>query len=158
MTLPDVLLRDVTKEDLPVFFQHQQDPEAIRMAAFTVRDPGDLQAFTEKWGRILRDGAIVKRTVEVEGQVAGHVVRFEHLGQPEITYWLGRTFWGRGIATAALTAFLGDLERPLTARVAKDNVGSRRVLEKCGFVVTGEDRGFAHGRGQPTEEFILELA
>jgi RimJ/RimL family protein N-acetyltransferase len=47
--------------------------------------------------------------------------------------------------------------RPIGARVAKDNVASIRVLEKCGFEVAGENKGFANARGEETEEFIFKL-
>src|SRR5262249_1630219 len=47
----DIQLRKVTADDLPVFFEHQRDPEAIRMAAFTAADPTDWAAFAAKWAR-----------------------------------------------------------------------------------------------------------
>ena len=154
----DVRLRDVTDEDLPIFFVQQLDPEANRMAAFTAKDPADRQAFAAHWARILGDETVVNKTVVVDGQVAGHVASFEHLGEPEVSYWLGPQFWGRGIATMALTAFLRSVRtRPLYARAAKDNIASIRVLEKCGFTRSGEDRGFANARGEEVEEFVFRL-
>jgi RimJ/RimL family protein N-acetyltransferase len=79
-------------------------------------------------------------------------------GQPEVTYWIGKEYWGNGVATRALSAFLESARvRPLHARAAKDNVASLRVLEKCGFVITGEDKGFSNARGEEVEEFILTL-
>lgn len=153
-----IRLRDVTKSDLPIFFEHQLDPAASHMAAFTAKDPADREAFMAHWARILADDAIATKTILFDGNVAGHVASFEQFGQPEITYWLGQEYWGQGIATRALSAFLGHLEaRPLYARAAKDNVASLRVLEKCGFRIVGEDRGFANARGQEVEEFILKL-
>ncbi|WP_164011409.1 GNAT family N-acetyltransferase [Pyxidicoccus trucidator] len=154
----DVVLRDVTEADLSVFFEQQLDADANRMAAFTSRDPADRGAFMAHWARILGDAGIIKKTILVEGQVAGHVSSFEMLGHREVTYWLGRSFWGQGLATRALSALLEhEKVRPLHARAAKDNLGSLRVLEKCGFVITGEDKGFANARGAETEEFILVL-
>jgi RimJ/RimL family protein N-acetyltransferase len=80
-------------------------------------------------------------------------------GDREITYGIARQFWGRGLATEALRAFLAlDTERPLRARAAKDNIGSLRVLAKCGFEVTGEEIGFANARGQEIEEVVLRLS
>jgi len=79
-------------------------------------------------------------------------------GEREVTYWIGRSHWGKGIATSALRAFLAvDLSRPLHARVAYDNVASRRVLEKCGFVFVSEDKGFSNARGEEIAEVVLEL-
>jgi RimJ/RimL family protein N-acetyltransferase len=155
---PELVLRDMTEADLPVFFEHQLDAEARHMAAFTPKDPADRNAFQVRWARILGDAGNFNKTVVVDGQVAGHVSSFEMDGQREVTYWLGRSYWGRGLATRALSAFLAhEKVRPLHARAAKDNLASLRVLQKCGFVITGEDSGFAHARGAETAEFILIL-
>jgi RimJ/RimL family protein N-acetyltransferase len=154
----EVLLREVIASDLPVFFAQQLDPVAVRMAAFTAADPADEGRFAAHWAKILGDDTNINRTVLVAGQVVGHVACFEQFGEREVTYWLGRDFWGRGIATAALAALLRDVSvRPLHARAASDNLASRRVLEKCGFVVVGSDRGFANARGAEIEEVILRL-
>ena len=90
--------------------------------------------------------------------MVGNVMGFEMFGEHSVCYWIDREYWGQGYATAGLRAFIGEHKvRPLCARVADDNVGSIRVLEKCGFVVTGEDVGFAHGRGQDIRELIMQL-
>lgn len=152
----DVRLRDVNEDDLPIFYAQQLDPEANHMAAFTSKNPADRQAFAAHWARILGDETVVHKTVLVDGRVAGHVASFEHFGQPEVSYWIGREFWGQGIATMALTALLRSVRtRPLYARAAKDNIASIRVLEKCGFTVSGEDRGFANARDAEVDEFIF---
>ena len=153
-----VLLRGVAEDDLPVFFEHQLDADANRMAAFTAEDPSDRAAFAAHWNKILSDETIIKMTVLLDGRVAGHVSSFEQSGEREITYWLGKKYWGKGVATEALSRFLGLMrERPLSARVAKDNLASLRVLRKCGFEVSGEDKGFANARGEEIEEFVLTL-
>jgi RimJ/RimL family protein N-acetyltransferase len=158
MTTPDLTLRDVDDADLPIFFEHQLDPQANHMAAFTAKDPADRVAFMAHWARILADQTTVNRTIVFEGRVAGHVASFIQAGEREVTYWVGREFWGRGLATGALAALLGIVrERPLFARAAKDNLGSLRVLEKCGFRIIGEDSGFAEARGVEVEEYILRL-
>lgn len=131
-----VVLRDVTEEDLPVFFEHQQDPQATEMAAFPARD---RDAFMAHWRKILADETVVTRTILVDGDIAGNVVSFEMAAGREVGYWLGREFWGGGVATKALALFLQiETRRPLSAHVAAHNIASRRVLEKCGFVVCGE--------------------
>lgn len=128
------------------------------MAAFTYRDPFDRQAFSNHWRRIFANPTVVNKTILYKGQVAGYLGKFEIEGQPEITYWLGKEFWAKGIATRALTQFLKEVKkRPIYARTAKDNFGSIRVLQKCGFHLTGYDRGFANARGQEIEEAILQL-
>ncbi len=153
-----ILLRDVTEGDLPTFFEQQLDPVANHMAAFTAKDPANRDAFMAHWTRILGDECITKKTILLDGQVAGHVVSFERFGVPEVSYWIGKEYWGKGLATQALWEFLGQLTaRPLYARAAKDNIASIRVLEKCGFIICGEDRGFSNARGVEVEEFILKL-
>ncbi|WP_427923263.1 GNAT family N-acetyltransferase [Streptomyces sp. cg40] len=153
----DVALRPVHDSDLPVFFRQTNDPESLRMAAFGPKDPADRDAFDAHWKRI-RASADVLRTVLVDGDVVGSAAVYGEPGEREVTYWIDRAYWGKGIATAALRDLLAEVsERPLHARVAADNAGSRRVLEKCGFVVTGHDRGFANARGEEIDELLLTL-
>ena len=74
------------------------------------------------------------------------------------TYWIGRAHWGKGIASRALREFLElDTTRPLDAAAAADNIGSLRVLEKCGFRVTGPGRGYSNSRGVEVDEVNLTL-
>ena len=156
----ELLLRNVLNDDLPIFFEHQLDPEANYMAAFTAKDPTNQAAFIAHWHRNLADETTINLTILVNGHVAGSVSSYLDEGKPEVTYWLGKEYWGKGIATSALKEFLAHYNqvRPIYARVAKDNVGSRRVLEKCGFTIIGESKGFANARGHEVEEFLLELA
>ncbi len=156
----EVRLREVTEADLPIFFEHQLDTEANYMAAFTRKDPTNWEAFTAHWTSILSDTTTTNRTILYDGQVAGHVSKYEESPEhPEVTYWLGKSFWGKGIATAALQAFLAHITaRPIYARAAKDNRASVRVLEKCGFTIVGEDKGFANARDHEVEEYLLQLA
>ncbi len=157
---PDVTLRPVIDTDLLVFFEQQLDPDANQMAAFTRKDPSDRDAFMDHWTRIRGDNAVTIRTALFDGQVAGSVASFvdDQLGEPEVTYWIGREYWGKGIATAALSQFLGiQTRRPLYARAAKDNFASLRVLEKCGFTISGYERGFANARRTEIDEVVLKL-
>ncbi len=155
----DVLLREVIEADLPIFFEQQLDADANYMAAFTAKDPTDRAAFMARWARILSDETNINRTILCAGQVAGSIACYEEeAGRPEVTYWLGKPYWGKGIATAALGAFLLQVTaRPMYARAAKDNLASLRVLEKCGFTIIGEDKGFANARGKEIEEYLLQL-
>ena len=146
------------EDDLQTFFQHRLDPQARHMAAFTAENPLDENAFTIKWAKILGDKSIVKRTILYDDRLAGQIVRFEQFGKAEISYWIGREFWGRGVATQALALFLEVIqERPLFARAAKDNMASLRVLQNNGFTISGEDKGYASARGEEIEEYILTL-
>ena len=153
-----IALHPVEDADLPIFFAQQLDPDANWMAAFTADDPHDQAAFAAHWARIRSTPSILLRTIRLGDAVAGYLGSFDRWGDREVTYWLGREFWGRGIATAALGQFLAEIpQRPLTARAAADNLASIRVLEKCGFVLASRERGFAAARGAEIEEVILRL-
>ena len=157
----EILLRDVAETDLPIFFEHQRDPAANFMAAFTARDPADRDAFDAHWKRILNDDTVVVKTIMLEGNVVGSVAKFveKEFGKPEITYWIGKEYWGMGIATKALSKFLSDIRvRPIYGRAARDNAASIRVMEKCGFTISGHSKGFANARGTEIEEVILEMS
>lgn len=156
---PSLTLRDVVADDLPIFFEQQLDPDANTMAAFTAKDPTDRAAFLAHWHKILAAATVMVRTIVVDGQVAGSVLSYEEAGHPEVSYWLGKAFWGRGLATRALAEFLARVNpaRPIYARAAKDNHASLRVLEKCGFTVIDESRGFANARGVEVDEYTLML-
>ena len=150
----EVLLRDAQEGDLAVFFEHQRDAVACRMAAFTSRGQEEFLAHWKK--KVLGDAGVIKQTVVVQGEVAGHMVCFEQAGRRLVGYWIGREFWGKAVATRALTAFLAQVtDRPLHAYVAKGNVGSTRVLEKCGFVRSGEDRVDSEEEPNAVEEWVF---
>lgn len=153
-----ITLRDVIDEDLPIFFELLADPAARHMAAFVAKDPADRAAFDRHWAKIVADTSVVKRTVLVDGRLAGQVLSYAEAGERLVCYWFARAFWGKGVATAALTAFLAeDRARPLYARAAGDNAASRQVLEKCGFVLVRQERGFANARGEEIDEVIMML-
>ena len=141
---PVIRLRDVEADDLALFFEHQRDPVAVAMVAFQSRDRA---AFAQHWAKLLADDTILKKTIVVasavsadspaQNQVAGNIGSWTSDGKREVGYWLDRAFWGRGVATAALTAFLRlEQTRPLYASAAKHNAASLRVLQKCGFTIS----------------------
>jgi len=149
-----ILLRDVIESDLPILFEQQLDPEATAMAAFPSRD---RESFMAHWAKIMADETVIVKTILFDNQVAGSIVSWEGSREREIGYWLGKEFWGKGIATQALAEYVGIVKtRPLFAHVARHNVGSQRVLEKCGFTVIGEDT-YTNPAGVEVEEFILKL-
>jgi RimJ/RimL family protein N-acetyltransferase len=148
-----VRLRDVRDDDLPTLFEHQMDPEANRMANFAARD---RDAFMAHWAKILVNETGVARTVMEGDAVAGNVVSWTHDGERDVGYWIGREHWGKGVATAALRAFIEELhERPLFAHVAAHNIGSIRVLDKCGFERMGGNAMPGGADGVP--ELLLKL-
>lgn len=152
-------LRPVETADLDRFFAHQQDPEANQMAAFTAKNPSDRGVFDHHWGLILRDPEITVRTIEHDGQVVGSVLAYPNDGVPEISFWTDKAYWGQGVTTSAVDAFLQEFtQRPIRARVVTDNIGSQKVLERRGFTVIGEAEGFANARAAVVKEYIMELS
>jgi RimJ/RimL family protein N-acetyltransferase len=150
-----VRLRLVRSSDLPIFYWHQCDPVAVRMAAVPSRNERD---FFLHWKEILADEQVLVRAIVHERRVAGNIVSFAQSGRTVIGYWLGREYWGRGIATRALAEFLCLVEpRPVYAFVAKHNGRSVRVLQKCGFVVLGEGPGAPDADGRRVTELALRL-
>jgi RimJ/RimL family protein N-acetyltransferase len=150
----EVTLRDVTSDDLPILYEHQRDPEATAMAAFRARD---WDAFVAHWTGIIADPTVAKQTILVEGDVAGNIVSFDGPGHREVGYWIGRPYWGKGVATAALSAFLRlETTRPLFGHVASHNVASKRVLERCGFTVAAETT-VTEDDGEPVAEVVMKL-
>jgi RimJ/RimL family protein N-acetyltransferase len=134
---PKVTLREVRASDLPILFKHQLDPEATRMAAFPSRT---RDAFMAHWTKIMANPDNALRIVLLEGEIAGYIGAWTDGADRLVGYWMGREFWGRGIASAALSQFvLYETTRPLTAYVARHNAASIRVLLKAGFTTAGKD-------------------
>jgi RimJ/RimL family protein N-acetyltransferase len=135
----DVRLRDVEQPDLEVFFEHEQDAEAARLANWPSRD---RERFMAHWAtRVLGDPTVFVQTVTVDGETAGSVVAWWDRDRRFVGYWFGRQWWGRGIGTRALTLFLArEKVRPLYADPFSGNIGSVRLLEKCGFKPEGTVR------------------
>ena len=150
----EIRLRDVEPDDLPIFYEQQRDPDATRMAAFPARDRA---AFDAHWAtNVLGNPAAVKQTILVNGEVAGHIGSWPQDGLRLVGYWVGKEHWGKGVATRALGALLHLVtERPLHARVARHNVGSIRVLEKCGFGLEREES--IEEAGEDGAELLLVL-
>ncbi|MBM7504437.1 GNAT family N-acetyltransferase [Agromyces aurantiacus] len=154
-----VTLRATRADDLDELFRIQLDPEANRMAAFTPEDPSDRAAFDAHWRRLFAREDVDSRTVRCDGRIVGSVSRWidAESRQPEITYWIDRSEWGRGIATRAVRLFLDSQPRPVRARAAADNAASVAVLGKLGFVEVGRDRGYANARRAEIDEIEFEL-
>jgi RimJ/RimL family protein N-acetyltransferase len=150
------VIRDAVEADIPIFFEYQRDPGAMDMAKMPARDE---EAFTAHWEKILADDALTKKTVLFEGEVAGNLLVFERDGKRLVGYWIGREFWGKGLATTALRELLAqETRRPLHAYVATSNVGSMRVLEKCGFTLVSRETEFNERLGEEIEEALYILS
>jgi len=148
-----VRLRPVRESDLPIFFVYQRDPEALFLSGLS---PREHDAFMQHWQALLVNPRVLLRTILAGDALAGNVLSFDYQGRREIGYWLGREFWGKGIATTALAQFL-EMEpiRPLFGAVATHNAASFRVLQKCGFRPSSElDEASA---GESVKRLMFEL-
>lgn len=154
-----ISLREVRDSDLDIFWEHLSDPAAQHVAAVTRKYHYDRVHFDDHWARIRALPDVLMRTVLADEEVVGHVAVYGPPDEREVTYWIDRAHWGRGTATAALAALIELVgTRPLYAHAAADNAGSIRVLEKCGFVITGQGRGFAQARDGEIDEVLLTLS
>lgn len=154
----EVALRSVEDSDLDALFEQMRDPESVRMAAFTAKDPNDREAFDTHMSKVRasRDGIL--RAVTRDGHLVGSIAGFVMEGDTEVTYWIDRSAWGQGIAGQALALFLDTVEvRPLYARAASDNLGSLKILGKAGFTIIGTEVSYASARDAEIEETILRL-
>jgi ribosomal-protein-alanine N-acetyltransferase len=158
MTTNSITLTETTTDDLHLLFEFQLDEEANYLAAFTAKDISDKVAYLEKYTKHIADPTITMRTIKANDEIVGSVAKYMMEGDAEITYGIDKKYWRQGIATAALADFLKiELARPIFGRVAFDNYGSQKVLEKCGFIRIGSDRGFANARQAEIEEYIYKL-
>jgi RimJ/RimL family protein N-acetyltransferase len=156
--VPEVALRPVEDADLDALFDQMRDPEAVRMAAFTAEDPDDREAFDAHMSKVRAAPDVTLRAVTHDGQLVGSISSFVRDGDAEITYWIDRPAWGRGIASRALALLLEEVEaRPLHARAASDNRASLRVLQKAGFTIVGTEIAYASAREAEIEETVLRL-
>lgn len=154
----NIKLRKTTSEDLEFLFEFQTDEKGGYLAAFMPADPNNREAYFIKWTKIIENPDINMQTILINDKVIGSVARFFMEGDAEVSYWIDRQYWGKGIGTHAVEKFLEtEYTRPLFGRVAFDNYGSQRVLEKNGFVKIKTAVGFANARNKEIEEFIYHL-
>ncbi len=153
-----ITLRALNDDDLNALFRWESDPTAAKMAAFTRPDPTDRAAFDAHYQRVLSDPENRTRGIDEDGVLVGMIASFTMEGDRELTYWVDPSRWGRGIASGAARLFIPDEpRRPLYARAAEHNLGSRRVLERNGFVKIGEETSWADGVGKEVVEYIYRL-
>lgn len=154
----DLILREVTLEDVQVFYEFMQDEDQQIQAAFVAKDPSDLDYHNNHWNKIRSDETLKMLSIVVDGQLVGNVGAYPMEGILQLTYWVGKPFESKGYATKAVEVFLdNEGTRPLEARCAFDNLASIKVLNKNGFVESGKDLYFSNARGTEIEELIFRL-
>ncbi|MFT4662094.1 MAG: ribosomal-protein-alanine N-acetyltransferase [Patiriisocius sp.] len=153
-----ISLRKSEASDLEIFHQNQATEEANFMAAFTSKNPQDKEAYLKKWAGLMTVDSVHLQSLLLNEAVVGSVVKFEMEGDSDITYTLDKGHWGKGVTTEAVKLFL-DIEktRPMFGRVAYDNYGSQKILEKSDFKKIGSNTAFANTRGMEIAEFIYRL-
>jgi RimJ/RimL family protein N-acetyltransferase len=154
-----VELRSLDDDDVNAIFEMMRDPDAVARAAFTASDPDDRAAFDEWMLRERRSPDVTMFVVTEDGGFAGTAAAFTVDGDREVTYWIARHAWGRGVATHALALLVArESERPLFARVAATNAASVALLERAGFTELSRTTSFAPGLGHDVEERVYVLA
>ncbi|WP_049898382.1 GNAT family N-acetyltransferase [Halococcus agarilyticus] len=147
-----ITLRTVEEEDLE-FLQHDiNDPEVWRSLGAV--SPVNAEQEREWFEGIGDDG--VSLLVCVEGEPVGMIGLsdvVEVWGRAEVGYWVTPDSWGEGYATEATDLLVGyafDQRRlnKVVATAFEHNAGSRRVLEKVGFVEEGVHREEAFVDGE----------
>lgn len=159
MAISEVSLRPLEEADLDTIFEFTRDPESVRMAAFTAKDPDDRAAFDAHMRKIMARTDVTNRVIIGDGRVVGTIACFVVEGDTEITYWVDRSVWGQGVAGRAVELLLREVtDRPIHGRTASDNAASLKVLTRAGFEVVGTDTGYASARNAEIEETILRLS
>ena len=141
---PRLLLRPMRPSDTETFFAFGSDPDAMRFTHChtSVRDcRRRLAAF--EWQRRKRGYAPWAVIAKADGQLVGwggvYVDPFDPVWGPELGYSFHPAAWGKGLATELAHACLGWADAVLSlpevsAFAHPDNVASRRVLDKVGFL------------------------
>ncbi len=153
-----ITLRRTEVGDLEVLFNYQMDEEYGHMAAFVNENYQNKDVYIEKWTRLLADPTVDTHAILLDNKVVGSVGTWMLEDEPQITYGVGKEFWGKGIVTEALRQFLAFTDRrPLYGRAAADNVASISILKKCGFKKIGDEQHYAHARGKEIDEVVYVL-
>lgn len=145
----DYKLRLWHAEDLPQYMELLDDPAVWAHMTEAYPDPLTAeiaQALIEASNAGNRHEV---RAVERDGELVGQVRLLfdgdETFGCSEISYWLGREYWNRGIGTDIVSFYTRHslAQHPqltwLFARVHSQNMASQRVLEKSGYQFAGPD-------------------
>jgi [ribosomal protein S5]-alanine N-acetyltransferase len=139
-----MLLRQFTEEDIPVLPTIANNENVSKF--LTVLFPYPYTLEKAEWWVHTGSKANLTRAIEYNGELAGGISltqgKFDYKKSAEVGYWLGESFWSKGIATKALSEFTEYVfenteNTRLFAPVAHPNVASMKVLEKCNFNLEG---------------------
>ena len=152
-------LRPVLASDIDLFFEHHLELRPMPTGASAADLASRKATFVDRWEQMLSDERVLARTILWKGAVAGYVAYLIQRDKPSISCWLGRDYWGKGLATQGVRGFLDLIEqRPVYARVAFDNLAAMQVLRHTGFAIVGHDSFFSEAHGYEIDEIILALS
>lgn len=147
--LERALLRPWRDDDAPAMAKHFDNRNIWLNLRDEFPQPYTLDVARERLARKMARPPGTDLAIEVDGEAVGSIGLtlqgdvYRHTAS--ITYYLGESYWGRGIVTEAVGAFTAhafahfDLAR-IEARVFARNVASARVLERNGYVLEGRFR------------------
>lgn len=154
-----LVLRPFRREDQDAFRDLAGDFLVSRMTS-DIPHPLDAEQ-ARQW--LLPARGEQRFAIEEGGQLVGGAGYFERTGRTaEVGFWLGRAFWGRGLATEAVAAVIrhafteGGFDR-LTSSHFVDNPASARVLAKLGFEASGRCPIRSEARGEDVEAVTYVL-
>ena len=165
-----ILLRHWKDSDAKALYKYASDPEVGPRAGWQPHHSEDesLEIIRTVFNNPTTWAIILKETGKVVGAI-GYGPSCDcslpsHEGEPTLGYWVGKPYWGMGICTEALNLMISHIRKTtgiksLISGHFTDNPASGRVMEKCGFVPTGEtafDPRLYMGEGRPIR--VLRLA
>lgn len=151
-------LRDFDDDDHDAVFAMMRDREALELVAFTADHPDDPDEFDAWLHRRRAHPDVTLFTVTEDGGYAGTAALFRTEADREVTIWLARHAWGRGIGTATLEILVSrEPERPLYARAAAHNAAAVAILRRVGFAEVSRAVSFAPGLGRDAEQVVFAL-
>ena len=164
LTLSQCTIRPWAETDAPALQRHANN----RRVSIHLRDrfpfPYEMEQARAFLGWIAKQDAPTVWAIDAGGEAIGAIgiemnTDVERVSA-EIGYWIGEPFWGRGIATAALTAVTAEAFKRfeitrLYAVPFADHAASVRVLEKAGYVREGHLRQSAIKDGKIRDQLLF---
>ncbi len=150
-----VTIAPITEEDIKALYPMGSTKAISWMSGGGLKYPTPYAEFRTKNTIAVSDDVGEQETwvINHKGEPAGSIGYFrrENDSPLEIGYWLGEPFWGMGIASKALMLALDAIRLNgvtgvITATALKENIGSAKVLQKCGFDITGEENTHSPAR------------
>lgn len=123
-----------------------------------------IEARLEEWRRLAGAGG-ENLLFAVTGVESGEVVGCIHLIGAHLSYFVAPAHWGRGFGGEMVAAFMErharwDEREAIYTTVVRENLASRRILEKAGFAFAGvfNARSGANATGRAMLEYVCRKA